>query len=64
MASIGHPILGDSVYAGSFHCNLKCEGQTLHAKTIGFIHPRTEKYMELDTELPDYFQHFLEILRQ
>lgn len=63
MASIGHPILGDDVYAVSKKSPYKCEGQTLHAKTIGFIHPTTQKYMEFDTPLPDYFQHFLEIMK-
>ena len=63
MASIGHPILGDDVYASSMKSPYKCNGQTLHAKTIGFIHPSTQEYMEFDTQLPDYFQHFLEILK-
>jgi len=63
MASIGHPILGDDVYAASRKCPFKCEGQTLHAKTIGFIHPESGKYVEFDTQLPEYFQHFLHILK-
>lgn len=62
MASIGHPILGDELYAKGRTSNLKCEGQTLHAKTIGFIHPSRGEYMEFDTELPAYFKHFLTIL--
>ena len=62
MASIGHPILGDDVYAVSKKSSYKCDGQTLHAKTIGFIHPTTQKYMEFDTPLPEYFQHFLKIM--
>lgn len=61
MASIGHPILGDDVYANR-PCPFKLEGQTLHAKTIGFIHPKTEKYMEFDAPLPNYFLHLLNIL--
>ena len=62
MASIGHPILGDEVYASGRKSAVKCQGQTLHAKTIGFTHPRTGEYMEFDTELPQYFQHLLKIL--
>lgn len=60
MASIGHPLLGDDVYAGksSFHL----QGQTLHAKTLGFLHPSTGEYMEIDAPLPEYFQHLLKIL--
>jgi len=64
MTSIGHPILGDTLYSAGHKCNIKCDGQTLHAKTIGFIHPRTHEYMEFDTELPEYFKHFLDILRE
>ena len=61
MASIGHPIIGDDVYS-TRSCPFKLTGQTLHAKTLGFIHPRTEKYMEFDAPLPDYFVHLLNIL--
>lgn len=62
MSHIGHPILGDSLYAVGRTCNLKSDGQTLHAKTIGFIHPRTGEYMEFDTKLPEYFAKYLDIL--
>ena len=61
MASIGHPILGDDVYSGR-SCPFKLEGQTLHAKIIGFIHPQNNQYMEIDAPLPDYFVHLLDIL--
>lgn len=61
MASIGHPILGDPLYS-SLHSSFKLEGQTLHAKTLGFIQPRTKEYIEVDAPLPQYFQHLLEIL--
>lgn len=61
LASIGHPILGDDVYSNR-SCPFKLEGQTLHAKTIGFVHPKTENYMEFDAPLPDYFVHLLNIL--
>lgn len=59
MASIGHPILGDDVY-GFKNPKIKgLEGQTLHAKTLGFVHPTTKEYMEFDSELPEYFQKLL-----
>ena len=62
MASIGHPILGDTVY-GPAKCPFKLEGQTLHAKILGIIHPTTRKYMEFDAPLPEYFETLLKRLR-
>lgn len=62
MAHMGHPVLGDEVYAPGRKSPAKCEGQTLHAKVIGFVHPRSGEYMEFDAPLPDYFRHLLEIL--
>lgn len=58
MAYMGYPVAGDDVYG---HKNVikKLEGQCLHAKTIGFIHPRTKQYMEFTSELPTYFTNFL-----
>ena len=56
MAYIGHPVLGDDVYGKSFK---GLQGQCLHAKKIGFIHPRTQEYMEFDSELPDYFTEII-----
>lgn len=61
MSSIGYPILGDAVY-GPSHCPYKLTGQTLHARTLGFVHPHTNKYMEFEAPLPEYFQHLLKIL--
>lgn len=63
MASIGHPLLGDPVY-GPKKCPFKLEGQTLHAKTIGFIHPTTKEYVEVSAPLPEYFAELLEKLRR
>lgn len=62
MASIGHPILGDEVYAGGRKCPFRLEGQTLHAKILGFVHPRTAVYIETDAPLPEYFEHLLSVL--
>lgn len=61
--SIGHPILGDNVY-GNRKSPFTLVGQTLHAKTIGFIHPQSKQYIEVDAPLPDYFQHLLNILEE
>ena len=59
MASTGHPISGDDIY-GPKNPKIKgLEGQTLHAKVLGFIHPDTKEYMEFDSELPDYFKELL-----
>lgn len=63
MASIGHPVAGDAVY-GPKKVLTQLNGQCLHAKTLGFIHPNTAEYMEFDSELPVGFQDFLEILKK
>lgn len=62
MKYIGHPLVGDKVYGprkvvGEY-------GQYLHAKTIGFIHPTKNEYMEFSHELPLYFTNLLEELRE
>lgn len=62
MASINHPLLGDEVYAGGRKSPFRLQGQTLHAKILGFRHPATGEYVEVDAPLPEYFQHLLEIL--
>lgn len=62
MASIGHPLLGDQVY-GPAKCPIKnLQGQTLHAKTLGIVHPRTEEYLEVNAPLPEYFISLLNTL--
>ena len=61
MASIHHPLLGDSVY-GSANCPYKLQGQTLHAKTIGIQHPSTKQYLEVDAPLPEYFENLIKKL--
>ncbi len=58
MASIGHPLLGDTVY-GPARCPFKIEGQALHAMVIGFIHPSTGKYVSFTAPLPAYFEDLL-----
>ena len=63
MASIGHPLLGDTAYAQGRKCPFSLQGQTLHAMIIGFIHPSTGEYLELEAPMPEYFTHLLEILQ-
>lgn len=63
MSYIGHPLLGDPVY-GPKKCPFNLNGQVLHAKVLGFIHPRTGEYMEFNSELPDYFSSLIERLKK
>jgi len=58
MSYIGHPLAGDSVY-GPKKVITSLGGQCLHAGEIGFVHPRTNEYMEFQSDLPDYFSGFL-----
>ncbi len=61
MSYIGHPVAGDEVY-GPHNVIKSLHGQCLHAKYIGFTHPRTQKFIQFESELPSYFQHFLKTL--
>lgn len=63
MASIGHSIVGDPLY-GIKKEKFNLNGQLLHAKTIGFVHPRTGKMMEFTSDIPEYFENVLEKLRK
>ncbi len=60
-SSKNHPLLGDSTYSNR-SSKIKLQGQTLHAKTIGFIHPTSREYIEIDAPLPEYFVNLLNIL--
>lgn len=62
MSFINHSVTGDPVYGGK-NQRFKTNGQLLHAKTIGFIHPRTKKYIEFDSSLPEYFTRIINVLR-
>ncbi len=62
MASIGHPLLGDTVY-GSEKQPFKLQGQVLHAKVLGFIHPSTGEYVEFESPLPEYYEKLILKLR-
>ena len=58
MAHLGHPLAGDDVY-GPKKVITALNGQCLHAKILGFVHPVSGEYMEFDSELPEYFTEFL-----
>ena len=60
MAYKGNPVAGDEVYGNGKPKWL--EGQCLHAKKLGFVHPRTGEYMEFESELPEYFTKFLKTI--
>jgi pseudouridine synthase, RluA family len=61
MASIGFPLVGDPLY-GFKKQRFKLNGQMLHAKTLGFIHPTKNTYVEFTTELPNYFKDVIDKL--
>lgn len=62
MTHIGHPIAGDPVYGGAALAGLR--GQCLMAKHIRFTHPETQKFLEFEAELPDFFVNTLEYLKK
>ena len=68
MSHIGHPLVGDEVYGPGRNTGIfkkfPLEGQCLHARVLGFIHPRTGEYKEFHSELPEYFCELLSNLRQ
>ena len=61
MAYLGHPVAGDAVY-GPRKVITRLNGQCLHAKHIGFVHPVTNEYLEFESDLPEYFTSFLNYL--
>lgn len=61
MKYLGHPLVGDIVY-GKKSNKFGLQGQLLHSKTLGFIHPSNNVYMEFDSELPEYFLNVLKII--
>ena len=68
MSSIGHPLMGDTVYGGGRTAFEKryadiLRGQCLHARYIGFTHPGDGRYMEFDAGLPDYFEKITALLK-
>ena len=74
MKSIGHPLFNDERYGGNKilkgttftkykqfveNCFKIMPRQALHAKTLGFVHPTTKKYLEFDSDLPNDFSYAL-----
>ena len=62
MAYLGHPVSGDTVYGGAKQPP-ELQGQCLHARCIGFVHPVSGEYLEFDSGLPPYFEAYLTKLR-
>ena len=60
LSYVGHAVLGDDVYGKPVK---DFEGQCLHARKIGFVHPITNEYLEFSSDLPDYFEEQLRKLR-
>ncbi|MFI3225791.1 MAG: RluA family pseudouridine synthase [Clostridia bacterium] len=63
MQSVGHPILGDEIYANR-ESKFKTDGQCLHAVKLILNHPRTSEKMEFCAEIPNYFEEILQKLRK
>ncbi len=63
MASMGHPVAGDTVYGGEKN-DFGLRGQCLHAAVLGFEHPRTHEQMEFNAPLPRYFTDFLSKIKK
>ena len=64
MAYIHHPLVGDNVYSSKKDTKFKVDGQMLHAKTLGFIHPTTGEFVEFDSKLPEYYTQILDKLEK
>ncbi len=63
MSSIHHPLVGDTIY-GPAKDSFGLEGQSLHARVLGFVHPTTKEYMEFEAPVPEYFTKLLQKLRR
>lgn len=63
LSFINHPLVGDTVY-GSKSIKFNLKGQVLHAKTLGFVHPLANEYIEFDSELPESFKKVLRTVRK
>ncbi|MBR6159529.1 MAG: RluA family pseudouridine synthase [Lachnospiraceae bacterium] len=61
MASIGHPVAGDSVYGNGAKTPVETNGQALHAHILGFTQPQTGEYIETTAPVPDYMVRFAEV---
>lgn len=63
LSEIGYPIVGDAVYSNGKN-DWGIKGQCLHAKSLKFRHPVTDKEMFIEAPLPEYFQNLIEELRR
>lgn len=64
MSYINHPLLGDKVYGPAITKPFQyLQGQTLHAKVLGFQHPVTNQYIEVEAPLPQYFVQLIESMK-
>ena len=65
MAHIGHPVAGDAVYGAEKQPKIcqNLNGQCLHAKCVGFVHPITGEELFFESDLPAYFTEFIEKLQ-
>lgn len=63
MSYIGHPLVGDEVY-GKKDSKFKVDGQMLHARLLGFIHPTKNEYVEFTSDIPKEFKNLLETLEK
>ncbi len=62
MKFVGYPIVGDPEYGRKK--SFDCEGQALHAKTLGFVHPTSGEYVEFDSELPQVMQDVIKQIEE
>ena len=60
---IGHPVVGDKEY-GFKNQKFNLDGQLLHAKKLEFVHPKTNKKVTFEAEMPDYFKNVLKKLKE
>lgn len=63
MAHLGHPVVGDRVYSNK-NDEFNLNSQLLHAKKIGFLHPRSKNYLEFEANLPKDFARIVNILEK
>ena len=64
LAELGHPVVGERVYIRDYAgAKIEAPRTMLHARTLGFVHPRTGESMRFDAEPPEDFQKVIEALR-
>lgn len=63
MQHLGYPIVGDPLY-GHSGCKFKQSGQLLHARTLGFTHPKTGEFMTFEAPIPAYFERLIKLMKE